>query len=86
MQTIRDTIPHAKGIEGIAKESFDKNQPCPAMPACMVGKAHLEIRPLSRGHAKRPLGRVRMDIKPSSIPSIKGYNYALVIVDDSSIY
>ena len=40
MQTIRDTIPLAKGIKELSKESFDQNQQC---QACMVVKAHLEI-------------------------------------------
>ena len=50
------------------------------------GKAHLEIRLRSREHAKHPLERVYMDIIPSSIPSIEGYNKALIIVDDASMY
>ena len=37
MQTICDTISHAKGIEELSKASFGPNQQC---PACMVGKAH----------------------------------------------
>ena len=41
MQTIRDTIPHVKGIEELINASFDPNQ---QFLACMVGKAHQEIR------------------------------------------
>ena len=52
----------------------------------MIGKAPLEIRLESREHAKRPLERVYMNITSSSIPSIEGYNYALVIVDNASMY
>ena len=37
------------------KNLFDQNQQC---QACMIEKAHLEIRPLPREHAKRPLERV----------------------------
>ena len=77
MQTIRDMIQHAKGIEELSKESFDQNQQC---PACMTGKIHLEIRQRSREHEKHPPELVYMDIMSSSIPLIEGYNYALVIV------
>ena len=52
----------------------------------MIGKVHLEIRPLSREHAKNPLEPVYMDMMSSPIPSLEGFNYALVIVDDASIY
>ena len=52
----------------------------------MIGKAHLEIRPRSREHAKHPLEQVYMDIMSSSIPSIERYNYAPVIVDNASMY
>ena len=30
MQTIRDTMRHAKGIEELSKGSFDPNQQCPS--------------------------------------------------------
>ena len=36
-----DTIPHAKVIEELSKSSFDPNQQC---LACMIGKAHQEIK------------------------------------------
>ena len=77
MHTIRDTISDAKGIEELNKASFDPNQRC---PACMVGKAHQEIRPRSREHKQRPLVRVYMS---SSVTCIEGYNYApsLIIAD-----
>ena len=58
-QTIRDTIPHAKGIEELRKAIFDPNKQC---PACMIGKAHQEIRLRSREHVQLPLERVYMDI------------------------
>ena len=82
MQTIRDIIPHAKGIKELRRASFDVNQQC---PACMVAKAHLVIRPRSREHAQRPLELVFMDIMSSSVPSIEGYNFALIIADDASM-
>ena len=70
MQTIRDTIPHAKGIEELYRESFDQNQQCPA--ACMMGKAHLEIRLRSKKNTKRALERVYMDAMSLLIPSMDG--------------
>ena len=79
-QTIRDTIQHAKGIEELSKESFDKDEQC---PACVIGTAHLEIRQRSKEHAKNPLERVYMDMMSSPIPSIAFYNYAFVVVDDA---
>ena len=85
MQTISDTIPHAKGIEELSKASFDPNQQC---PACMVGNlnAYQEIRPRPPERAQLPLERVYMDIVSSSIISIEAYNYALIIADDASMY
>ena len=83
MPTIRDTIPHAKGIEELNKVSFDPNQ---RSSVCMVGKAHLEIRPNSLEHAQLPLERGYMETMSSSVPSIQGYNYALIIADDVSMY
>jgi hypothetical protein len=54
--------------------------------ACMVGKAQLQPYPGSKEHAKRPLEGVYMDIMTSSITSIEGYDYALIITDDASMY
>jgi hypothetical protein len=83
METIRDTIQHSIGLEELTKTTFDREEQC---PACMVGKAHLEIRPRSRVHATRPLERVYMDIMSSSVTSMEGYKHALVIADDASMY
>ena len=55
MQKIRDMIPHPKGIEELSKANFDPNK---QYPACMIGKASQEIRPLSREHSQRTLERV----------------------------
>ena len=49
-------------------------------------KGSLEIRQRSREHAKLPLERVYMDMMSLSIPSMEGYNYALIIVDGVSTY
>ena len=54
--------------------------------ACMIGKAHLQPYPKTKEHAKKPLERVYMDIMTSSVTSIEGYDYALVITDDASMY
>ena len=52
----------------------------------MIGKAHLQPYPKNKEHAKKPLERVYMDIMTSSVTSIEGYDYALVITDDASMY
>ena len=81
MQTIRDTIPHTKGIEELSK-AIDPNQ---QFPSCIVGKAHQEIRPQSREPAQRPLERVYTDIMSLLVPFIEGYNYALINADNASM-
>ena len=83
MQSIKDSIPHSIGLKELEKAKFDTNQKC---TACMLGKAHLEIRPRSRDHATRPLEGVFMDIIVSSVRSIEGYLYTLVIVDEFTMY
>ena len=75
-----------KGNRGTIKGIFRPKSAMPGMYGCIVGKAHLEIKQRSRKHSKRPLKRVYMDIMSSSIQSIEGYNYALAIVDDASMY
>ena len=82
-QTIKDTIPHALGLQEWVKAYFDPNLNC---TACMLGKARLQPYPKTKEHAKRPLERVYMDIMSSSVTSIEGYNYALVITDDAYMY
>ena len=74
VQTIRDTIPRAEGIEDLelSKASFDPNQ---QFPACMEGKAHQQIRPQSLEHTQLPLERVCMDIMSSLVRCIEGFNY-----------
>ena len=42
--------------------------------------------PRSREHAQRPLQQIYMDIMSSSVQSIEGYNYALMIAADASMY
>jgi hypothetical protein len=50
-------------------------------------KSNRELQPYpgSKEHAKRPLERVYMDIMTSSVTSIEGYDYALIITDDASM-
>ena len=52
----------------------------------MVGKAKAQPLPKSKEHARRPLERVYMDIMSSSITSVEGYNVALIITDDASMF
>ena len=52
----------------------------------MLGKARLQPYPKTKEHAKLLLERVYMDIMSSSVTSIEGYDYALVITDDASMY
>ena len=56
-----------------------------ASPACIVGKAHQEIRPWSREHAQQPLKRVYMDIMSSSVTSNERFNYALINADYDTV-
>ena len=65
------------------KTNFDQNNQC---PACMIGKVYQEIRPRSPEHAQWPIERVYMDIMSSSVKSIEGHNYALIITDDVSMF
>ena len=52
----------------------------------MVGKAHLAAYPDRKERATQPLQRVHMDLITSSVKSIEGYLYALVVVDDATDY
>jgi hypothetical protein len=74
------TFERLTSLEGIRIE-HDLND-----PACMIGKAQLQPYPGLKEHAKRPLERVYMDIMTSSITAIEGYEYALIITDDASMY
>ena len=80
-RTLQLTIPHSKGLQELESKKFNADDKC---PACMVGKAHLEPYPDRKERATNPLGRVYVDIFSSSVISIEGYRYALLIVDDAS--
>ena len=83
IQSIKATIAHSKGLQDLEGIRMEHDLNC---TACMVGKAQLQPYPGSKEHAKRPLERVYMDIMTSSITSIEGYDYALIITDDASMY
>ena len=52
----------------------------------MIGKRHLENKPRRNERAANPLGRVIVDIFSSSVVSLEGYNFAVVITDDRTGY
>ena len=52
----------------------------------MIGKSTLEDLPKLKDRATEPLHQVNMDIFSSSVQSIEGYNYAVVLVDCNSGY
>lgn len=84
-QVIKDTIPHSKGLQELPVEGLHMNREMDC-DSCMIGKAKLQPYQKSKEHAKRPLERVYMDIMSSNVTSIEGYNYALVVTDDVSMY
>jgi hypothetical protein len=52
----------------------------------MIGKSTLEDLPKLKDHAKEPLHQVNMDIFLSSVQSIEGHNYTVVLVDCNTGY
>jgi hypothetical protein len=52
----------------------------------MIGKSTMEDLPKLKDRADEPLGQVNMDSFSSSVPSIEGYNHAVVFVDCNSGY
>ncbi len=52
----------------------------------MIGKSTLEDLPKLKDRAKEPLHQVNMDIFSSSVQSIEGHNYAVVLVDCNTGY
>ena len=52
----------------------------------MIGKSTLEDLPKLKDRAKEPLHQVNMDRFSSSVQSIEGYNYAVVLVDCNTGY
>ena len=82
-RAIKDTIPHSKGLQELEGLRLEHDMDC---TSCLVGKAKLQPYPKSKEHAKKPLARVYMDIMSSNVTSIEGYDFALVITDDASMY
>ena len=80
---IRDTIHHFAGLEDLMSKKFESHVKC---PSCMIGKSTLQDLPKLEDRATEPLGQVNMDSFSSSVPSIEGYNHAVVFVDCNSGY
>ena len=82
-QIIKQTIPFSKGLEKLADYKFDEHEMC---PACMIGKSKMQNVPEPGKRATRPLGKVNFDLIVSTIPSIEGYYYGALFVDDHTGY
>jgi len=82
-RNIRETITHSTGLEDLRSRTFDEHTKC---PSCMIGKSTLEDLPKLKDRAKEPLHQVNMDIFSSSVQSIEGHNYAVVLVDCNTGY
>ncbi len=80
---IFETLHHSAGLEELMSKKFDPHMKC---PSCMIGKSTLEDLPKLKDRAEEPLAQVNMDSFPSSVPSIEGYNHAVVFVDCNSGY
>ncbi len=78
-ECIRKTTAHSIGPKDLQSARFDTHEKC---PSCMIGKSHLENKPRRKERAENPLGRTNFDIFSSSVVSIEGYNFAVVITDD----
>jgi hypothetical protein len=76
--TLHLTIDHSDGLEELQSATFNHDEKC---AACVAGKSHLHHYPSEKERATRPLERVYIDSFSSSVVSIEGYTYALVIVD-----
>jgi hypothetical protein len=83
IQSVKATIAHSKGLQDLEGILMEHDLNC---IACMIGKVQLQPYPGSKEHVKRPLERVYMDIMTSLITSVERYNYALIIIDDASMY
>jgi hypothetical protein len=64
-------------------KKFESHVKC---PSCVIGKGTLEDLPKLKDRATEPLAQVNMDSFSSSVPSIEGYNHAVVFVDCNSGY
>jgi hypothetical protein len=77
-ECIRKSIPHSIGMDDLKSARFNNHEKC---PACMMGKSRLNNLPKEKVRAKKPLNRVNMDLVSSSVFSLEGHKYALVITD-----
>ncbi len=66
------------GLEDLRSRTFEVHTKC---PSCMIGKSTLEDLPKLKDRATESLYQVNMDIFSSSVQSMEGYNYAVVLVD-----
>jgi hypothetical protein len=62
----------------LKKAQFDSHEEC---PACVMGKSQRNDLPPRKERARKPINIIYMDIVSSSVVSMKGYKYALVIAD-----
>ena len=77
-ECIRKSIAHSIGMDDLKSARFDNHEKC---PACMMGKSRQNNLPNEKLRAKKPLNRINMDLVSSSVHSLEGHKYALVITD-----
>ena len=77
-ECIRKSIAHSIGMDELKSARFDNHEKC---PACMMGKSRLNNLPKAKERARKPMNRINMDLVSSSVVSIEGHKYALVITD-----
>ena len=77
-ESIRKSIAHSIGMDELKKARFDSHEKC---PACAMGKAQRNNLPPRKERARKPMNRIYMDLVTSSVVSMEGYKYALVITD-----
>jgi hypothetical protein len=75
--------PYSIGLSELNFHRFDPHERC---PACMMGKSRLNNIPKRKDRSNSPLARVQMHIFQSSVMSVEGHMYALVITDDCTGY
>jgi hypothetical protein len=77
-ECIRKSIAHSIGMDDLESARFDNHE---KWPACMMGKSRLNNLPKEKVRAKKPMNRVNMDLVSSSVLSLEGHKYVLVITD-----
>jgi hypothetical protein len=77
-ECIRKSIAHSIGMDDLKSARFDNHEKC---PACMMGKSRQNNLPNEKLRAKKPMNRINMDLVSSSVLSLEGHKYALVITD-----